>query len=54
MRFILDKHPGAKILGLKTPAPNSNIGPFNTLKDLFNKQLRRISHSSSALILDLI
>jgi hypothetical protein len=58
MRSILNKHPGAKILGLKTLVPDPNINtitsPFNALKELPNKQLGRISHSSSALILDLI
>jgi hypothetical protein len=53
MRFILDKHSGAKILSLKTPTPNPNIGPFNALEELPNKQLGRISHSSSTLILNL-
>jgi hypothetical protein len=41
MRFIFDKHPGAKILGLKTLIFNPNIniitGPFNALKELPNK-----------------
>jgi hypothetical protein len=54
MRSILDKHPGAKILGLKTPAPDSDVGPFNAPEELLDEQLGRVSHSFSALILDLI
>jgi hypothetical protein len=53
MRFILDKHSSAKILGPKTPAPNPDIGPSNAPEELPDKQLGRVSHSSSALILDL-
>jgi hypothetical protein len=58
MRFIFDKHLSAKILSLKTLISNPNINPiispFNILKELLNKQLRRISYSSSTLILNLI
>jgi hypothetical protein len=53
MRSILDKHPGARILGPKTPAPDPDVGPSNAPEELPDEQLGRVSHSSSALILDL-